>query len=100
MVSTLLCKAEILPAEQQSYFSGTQFEYLLNYSANWLTLTMHSMLYVVIAFAEVDVMEMFAIVAVAVVVDVDLDEMLLHLKWATVVDKEASVGSVRALFDN
>lgn len=93
MVSTLPCKAEISRAEQQSYFSGILFEYLLDCSINWLTLTMHLMLFVVIVSADLDAMETFVVVAdVLVVVDADSVEMRKHSKLVMVMDRAVSVG--------
>lgn len=105
MVSTLPCKAEILRAEQQSYFLGIQFECLMDCSVNWLTLTMRLMLYVAVVFVGEDAMEIFVVVLAAgdeavVVVGVDLNELYQHLKWVMVKDMVVSVGWVVVWFDD
>lgn len=100
MASTLHNTVGIWPAEPLSYSSAIRLECSLHWPANWLlTLTMHSMRFVVIAFAGEDAMEMVVVVvAAAVVAYVDVDAMLVHLKWAMVMDRVVSVGSVEALF--
>lgn len=94
MAWILLCTAEILPAEQRSYFWAIQYEYLWDYLIYWLTLMTHSMQYVVIAFVDENVT---VIVVVVEFVYVDSAVMLEHLVWAMVMDMVVLVGLVVVL---